>query len=758
MASFVIRQRGIRNKYVGRGQDFVGRKEATKYATMDDAEAAKASAASRLGVEEAALEAIREPTSGEHRQGDLLDADASIDAYISGVQPFIESGQFDRDEVDYKLEIIERLGRAREAVNANDDEWPLTVKRSLTRNNLIGGTWRAADVLTDWFAAEPDFSRLTLLDLWNRDGAPLAERIRAFLAQVPEHHNFEGGGSRLRALAVLLMALGRDYPPYMVTKFNAAYDATGYSRHPQGADEGKMYEHALAFLDKILERTRALGFERPADRLEAQSVVWVQGWLGDQAPSASTPILWQVRAGGSDADRAPGFIERGDINVGFGWHHDLTDVESLDELREAMRREQGPPGIAASQLWLFGHEMQEGDLVLVPLPGSQLHIGEITGPYRFERNPADHSHYRDVRWLEQDVPFERIPEAITDELVRQPLKRIDVDTDDLLLWLSQSEAVPSESDAPTYVADLNALGAKLLLEPQGFLREIEQMLEEKPQVIFQGPPGTGKTYIARELARALAGADERVRLVQFHPSYAYEDFVQGFRPKLDAEGRASFTLRDGPLVQMAKQAENTSGQKHFLVIDEINRGNIAKVFGEMYFLLEYRDQPMRLQYAEEDTEDFSLPENLYIIGTMNTADRSIALVDLALRRRFSFFEFHPDKEPVKGLLQRWLDKNASKMGWVADVIDRANEKLDNREAAIGPSYFMKDELDEPRVKRIWEHDVLPYVEEQLYGQHDRLAEFALDRLRREAAGAAADGGDDAAGEPEGEAGSDDAED
>ena len=753
--AFVIRKTTERNAYVGRETNPVSRKDATLYTTRARAEAAVASAANRLGVEEAELEVTRQPTSGEHKQGDLLDADTSIDTYISGVQPFIESGQFDRDEVDYKLEIIERLSRARETVNANDAEWPLTVKRSLTRNNLIGGTWRAADVLTDWFAAEPDSSRLALLDLWNRDGAPLAERIRAFLAQVPEHHNFEGGGSRLRALAVLLMALGRDYPPYMVTKFNAAYDATGYGRHPQGADEGTMYEHALGFLDKLLEHTRALGLERPADRLEAQSLVWMQGWLGNQTPRASTPTLWQVRAG-TRADRAPGFIERGQMNVGFGWHHDLADVESLDELREAMRREQGPPGIAPSQLWLFGHEMQERDLVLVPLPGSLFHIGEITGPYRFERNLSDHSHYRDVRWLEQDVPYERIPEAVTDEFVRQPLKRIDVNTDDLLLWLSQPEAVPSESDTPTYVPDLDALADDLMLDVS-YLREIAQMLGEKGQIIFQGPPGTGKTYVARELAECLAGSEEQVRLVQFHPSYAYEDFVQGFRPTLDDEGRASFTLRNGPLVQMAEQAWDAPDENYYLIIDEINRGNIAKVFGELYFLLEYREEPMPLQYADEFEEEFWLPDNLYIIGTMNTADRSIALVDLALRRRFSFFEFHPDKEPVKGLLQRWLDENEPDMAWIADVVDRANEKLENREAAIGPSYFIPKtgELDEDRVERIWEHDVLPYVEEQLYGQHDRLAEFALDRLRREAAGAAVDGGDDAADEQAGEASSDD---
>ena len=113
---------------------------------------------------------------------------------------------------------------------------------------------------------------------------------------------------------------------------------------------------------------------------------------------------------------------------------------------------------------------------------------------------------------------------------------------------------------------------------------------------------------------------------------------------------------------------------------------------------------------------------------MNTADRSIALVDLALRRRFHFVEFHPDKPPVQGLLRRWLEKHAPQMLWVVDAVELANEKLDDRQASIGPSYFMKRGLDDDKAGMIWEHNVLPYIEERLYGERDRLEEFDLDRL------------------------------
>ena len=280
---------------------------------------------------------------------------------------------------------------------------------------------------------------------------------------------------------------------------------------------------------------------------------------------------------------------------------------------------------------------------------------------------------------------------------------------------------------------LEVLAEELSL-PVEFLEEIELLLEDKRQVIFQGPPGTGKTFVAQQLAHCLAGAEERVTLIQFHPSYAYEDFVQGFRPAL-RNGQQTFELRDGPLLIAAAAARAEPDAKHFLVIDELNRGNLAKVFGELYFLLEYREHEVRLQYADDPGTRFSLPDNLYIIGTMNTADRSIALVDLALRRRFHFIEFHPDRPPIQGLLRRWLEQRGlDELSWVADVVDLANEQLsDDRHAAIGPSHFMKPALNRDMVERTWTHSVLPYLEERLFGSDERMEEFALSRLRSQAA-------------------------
>ncbi|MFA9430758.1 McrB family protein [Egicoccus sp. AB-alg2] len=306
----------------------------------------------------------------------------------------------------------------------------------------------------------------------------------------------------------------------------------------------------------------------------------------------------------------------------------------------------------------------------------------------------------------------------------------DVDRRAFARW--RGEAIDEEGDEETTTpvddprprGDLAALSERLYLGDR-FLPHVRQLLGMKPQVIFYGPPGTGKTYVAQRLAEAMAGTDGHVEIVQFHPSYSYEDFVEGYRP--DPE-RGGFRLVDGPLKRLAKRAIEHADVPHVLIIDELNRGNVAKVFGELYFLLEYRGSKLSLQYS---SEPFRLPDNLYVIGTMNTADRSIALVDAALRRRFYFVPFMTDEEPVSGLLRRWIADNASHMSWVADLVDEANRRLGDRHAAIGPSHFLRKEgLTDESVRIAWRYSILPYLEEQLFGEPERLDEFGLDELTR----------------------------
>ena len=291
---------------------------------------------------------------------------------------------------------------------------------------------------------------------------------------------------------------------------------------------------------------------------------------------------------------------------------------------------------------------------------------------------------------------------------------------------------PPPTNDPWSHANIARLADQLLWQPEQ-LSEVIEDLQEKRQVIFYGPPGTGKTYIAKAIALQcrLDGGD--FEIVQFHPSYSYEDFVEGFRPRL-IDGQPGFELVAGPLLRIADKARKCPESTFALVIDELNRGNVAKVFGELYFLLEYRDERIQLQYGA-GREGFSLPSNIWFICTMNTADRSIALMDAALRRRFYFEPFFPDEPPIKGLLRRWLLRQGQDTR-AADLVDAANAKLE-RDMGIGPSYFMGGgTLDHRRVSRIWSRSVLPYIEEQFFGDSAKLAEFNLDRLNRQLDGTA----------------------
>ena len=310
-----------------------------------------------------------------------------------------------------------------------------------------------------------------------------------------------------------------------------------------------------------------------------------------------------------------------------------------------------------------------------------------------------------------------------------------------LVWAIQDEepvatVTPVEDDDAKTGTDisLEKLAEELLWEPDR-LRMVIRGLEDKGQVIFQGPPGTGKTFVARRIAQWYREQGGDYRIVQFHPSYTYEDFVEGFRPFLTEAGQAGYQLARGPLRRIAEQAQDNPDARFILVIDEINRGNLSKILGELYFLLEYRDEEVDLQYSHQS---FRLPKNLWLIGTMNTTDRSIALVDAALRRRFYFFGFYPDEPPIQGLLRRWLKDNNPDALWVADLVDAANRKLGDRHLGIGPSHFMKNDppLDESRVRFIWEQAVIPYIEEQYFGDEARLKEFGYDRLMADIKGVA----------------------
>lgn len=269
-----------------------------------------------------------------------------------------------------------------------------------------------------------------------------------------------------------------------------------------------------------------------------------------------------------------------------------------------------------------------------------------------------------------------------------------------------------------------------------WLSRVRHLLDLKPQLILQGVPGTGKTHVARCLARFLTGGrDEAIRLVQFHPAYSYEEFVEGVKVRsVDVDGRpeATYPVEDGVLLAFAAEASRWPAQPHVLIIDEINRGNLPRLFGELLYLLEYRQQAVQLPCSRRE---FQLPANLLVLATMNAADRSVVRLDQALRRRFSLLTMAPDAR----ILSSWLMAHEPADGpllarRVLALFERLNAGLlrdVGSQAQVGHSYFMAPELTEERLRMIWRHHVQPLLEEHLAARPGLWPAYELDALLEE---------------------------
>jgi 5-methylcytosine-specific restriction protein B len=400
----------------------------------------------------------------------------------------------------------------------------------------------------------------------------------------------------------------------------------------------------------------------------------------------------------------------------------------------------------------FVSRMAPEDLVVTSSEG-QVYVGDVSGDVERVNSEAGRSNLRrPVTWRNPDAPIEYadlpppLPAALQSDEVVADLTEHLVLIDSLGLGTPSPSDVPAARPADGLPRPSVGLAEKLFVSHE-WLGEVRDLLDERRQIILYGPPGTGKTYIAQRLAADLVGP-EQVRLVQFHPAYTYEDFFEGYRPAPGAtDGTIAFELRPGPFRKLVNTAVEHPDQVFVLIIDEINRANLAKVFGELYFLLEYRDEAIDLLYSA-DEKRFTLPKNIFLIGTMNTADRSIALIDSAMRRRFAFVELSPDTEPTRSLLRKWSAHHG--LGsTAADLLDALNDRIEDPDFRIGPSYFMTSSSpgahSRERLRRIWRTSIEPLLQEHHYGEWEGVrGRYSLEALlaRPDTASAGAGANDD----------------
>lgn len=417
--------------------------------------------------------------------------------------------------------------------------------------------------------------------------------------------------------------------------------------------------------------------------------------------------------------------------MGIGWYEigDLSRYNSREEIR-AVLKATGDIGtsykFASLATWQFLTEMKPGDVVFAKKGRSTvIGRGVVESDYYYDSEiDSEYPNIRKVKWTnkgEWEHPGAAVMKTLTDitqytDYVEKLCALFDPDAD---------EEDEPEIIYPAYSQD--DFLSDVFMDQEDYDTLVE-VLKTKKNLILQGAPGVGKTFAAKRLAYSIIGEKnpDRVQMIQFHQSYSYEDFIEGYRPSDNG-----FVIKKGSFYKFCKKAADDKENDYFFIIDEINRGNLSRIFGELFMLIEMDKRGIELQLLYSD-EKFSVPENLYLIGMMNTADRSLAMLDYALRRRFSFFDMKPGFDTA-GFIEYQDSLHNLKFNSLINCVRQLNKTITEDAIlgegfCVGHSYFCNldaETVNDHALRNIVEFELIPLLKEYWFDDKDKVDEWTL---------------------------------